>query len=279
MGEIVDIGSDTISIEVFDWKGKIVEAPYKRVFPAEDGDREYDDNCALMFLNEATLLHNLRLRYGKNKIYTYVANILIAVNPYYEIPKLYSRDIIMQYKGKSLGTLPPHVFAIADKAFRDMEVLKKSQSIIVSGESGAGKTESTKYILRYLTEICGQRVSGNIEKRIVEANPLLEAFGNAKTMRNLNSSRFGKYVEVHFDKQSKLVGAFISHYLLEKSRICKQSPGERNYHVFYRLCAGAPQKIRSALKLTDPSKFNVSCIHLFFKCIQSLNRWKSRTLS
>ncbi|CAG5120933.1 unnamed protein product, partial [Candidula unifasciata] len=185
---------------------------------------------------------------------TYTANILIAINPYYEVPDLYSVNTIKKYQGKSLGTLPPHVYAIADKAYRDMKVVKVSQSIIVSGESGAGKTESTKHILKYLTECWGTR-AGPIEQRILESNPLLEAFGNAKTVRNNNSSRFGKFVEIHFDNKNLVCGGFISHYLLEKSRICTQSPEERNYHIFYRLCAGAPEDLRQKLKLAPPDHF------------------------
>ncbi|KAI4900953.1 hypothetical protein NFI96_026666, partial [Prochilodus magdalenae] len=206
-----------------------------------------------MYLNEATLLNNIRVRYSKDKIYTYVANILIAVNPYYDIPKLYSPDSIKQYRGRSLGTLPPHVYAIADKAYRDMKVLKMSQSIIVSGESGAGKTENTKFVLRYLTTSYG--TGQDIDERIVEANPLLEAFGNAKTVRNNNSSRFGKFVEIHFNTKNTVVGGFVSHYLLEKSRICRQGQEERNYHIFYRLCAGATEDIREKFHLTTPDSF------------------------
>ncbi|XP_066921977.1 unconventional myosin-VI-like [Clytia hemisphaerica] len=255
LGKVVDIGTDAITVELVN--GKNVSAPYKRVFSSEDdNNKDHDDNCALMYLNEATLLNNIKIRYKTDKIYTYVANILIALNPYHELAGLYSKQSIEIYKGKSLGMLPPHVYAIADKTYRDMKVLKQSQSIIVSGESGAGKTESTKYILRYLTEAYGHGGVGNIEKRIVEANPLLEAFGNAKTLRNLNSSRFGKYVEVHFNNKPELAGAFISHYLLEKSRIVRQSAGERNYHVFYRMCAGAPSDMKSALRLSDAKTFN-----------------------
>ncbi|ELV10825.1 Myosin-VI [Tupaia chinensis] len=207
MGNIVDIGPDSLTIEPLNQKGK-----------------------------------------------TYVANILIAVNPYFDIPKIYSSETIKSYQGKSLGTMPPHVFAIADKAFRDMKVLKMSQSIIVSGESGAGKTENTKFVLRYLTESYG--TGQDIDDRIVEANPLLEAFGNAKTVRNNNSSRFGKFVEIHFnEKVSEIVGGFVSHYLLEKSRICVQGKEERNYHIFYRLCAGASEDIREKLHLSSPDNF------------------------
>lgn len=184
---------------------------------------------------------------------TYVANILIAVNPYKEVKDLYTAPTIKRYNGKSLGELQPHVFAIADKAIRDMRVLKLSQSIIVSGESGAGKTESTKYLLKYLCD--SMAAAGPIEQKILDANPILEAFGNAKTTRNNNSSRFGKFIEVHYDGKCQVVGGHISHYLLEKSRICTQSADERNYHVFYMLCAGAPQSVRDKLMLTKPDDY------------------------
>lgn len=265
MGNIVDIGPDSLTIEPLDQKGKTFLALINQVFPAEeDNKKDVEDNCSLMYLNEATLLHNIKVRYSKDRIYTYVANILIAVNPYFDIPKIYSSETIKSYQGKSLGTMPPHVFAIADKAFRDMKVLKMSQSIIVSGESGAGKTENTKFVLRYLTESYG--TGQDIDDRIVEANPLLEAFGNAKTVRNNNSSRFGKFVEIHFNEKSSVVGGFVSHYLLEKSRICVQGKEERNYHIFYRLCAGASEDIREKLHLSSPDNFrylNRGCTRYF----------------
>uniref|UniRef100_A0A8C8SHX6 Unconventional myosin-VI n=1 Tax=Pelusios castaneus TaxID=367368 RepID=A0A8C8SHX6_9SAUR len=244
MGNIVDIGPDCLTIEPLNQKGKTFLAVVNQVFPAEeDSKKDVEDNCSLMFLNEATLLHNIKVRYCKDRIYTYVANILIAVNPYFDIPKLYSLETIKKYQGKSLGTLPPHVYAIADKAFRDMKVLKMSQSIIVSGESGA-ESHSVG----------------------VFSNPLLEAFGNAKTVRNNNSSRFGKFVEIHFNEKNMVVGGFVSHYLLEKSRICVQGKEERNYHIFYRLCAGAPEDIREKLYLSSPDNFrylNRGCTRYF----------------
>ncbi|NWI36225.1 MYO6 protein, partial [Picathartes gymnocephalus] len=265
MGMIVDIGPDSLTVEPLNQNGKTFQAAINQVFPAEeDSKKDVEDNCSLMYLNEATLLHNIKVRYSKDRIYTYVANILIAVNPYFDIPKFYSSDTIKKYQGRSLGTLPPHVFAIADKAFRDMKVLKMSQSIIVSGESGAGKTENTKFVLRYLTESYGS--GQDIDDRIVEANPLLEAFGNAKTVRNNNSSRFGKFVEIHFNEKNSVVGGFVSHYLLEKSRICVQGKEERNYHIFYRLCAGAPEDIRERLYLSSPDNFrylNRGCTRFF----------------
>ncbi|XP_050989428.1 myosin VIb isoform X1 [Labeo rohita] len=265
LGMIVDIGADALTIEPLNQRGKTFLAPISQVFPAEDDvNKHVEDNCSLMYLNEATLLNNIRVRYSKDLIYTSVANILIAVNPYFDIPKLYSPETIKSYQGRSLGTLPPHVYAIADKAYRDMRVLKMSQSIIVSGESGAGKTENTKFVLRYLTSTYG--TGQDIDERIVEANPLLEAFGNAKTVRNNNSSRFGKFVEIHFNEKNAVVGGFVSHYLLEKSRICMQSAEERNYHIFYRLCAGASEDVRNMLHLNSPDNFrylNRGCTRYF----------------
>ncbi|KAI3385801.1 hypothetical protein SNEBB_000842 [Seison nebaliae] len=265
LGHIVDIGASTFTIRSINNPEKMIQASIDQVYPTEQYDHDVDDNCALMFLNEANLLNNIRRRYKRDAIYTYVANILLAINPYKDLKNLYSKETVHKYKGKSLGVLPPHVFAIADKSYRDMRALKISQSIIVSGESGAGKTESTKYIIRFLMENCGDH-SGCIEKRIVESNPLLESFGNAKTARNNNSSRFGKFIEIHFDKKFSVNGGFISHYLLEKSRICMQSPDERNYHIFYRLIAGAQMDLRKKLHLTTPDDFyylNSGCTQYF----------------
>uniref|UniRef100_A0A8C4RI42 Unconventional myosin-VI n=1 Tax=Erpetoichthys calabaricus TaxID=27687 RepID=A0A8C4RI42_ERPCA len=247
LGTIIDIGADSLTIEPLNQKGKTFLAPINQVFPAEDdSEKSVEDNFLVISFERI------------------IANILIAVNPYYDINKLYSSETIKKYQGKSLGTLPPHVYAVADKAFRDMKVLKLSQSIIVSGESGAGKTENTKFVLRYLTESYG--TGQDIDERIVEANPLLEAFGNAKTVRNNNSSRFGKFVEIHFNEKNSVVGGFVSHYLLEKSRICVQSKEERNYHIFYRLCAGASEDIREQFHLNSPDNFrylNRGCTRFF----------------
>ncbi|PSN48703.1 Unconventional myosin-VI [Blattella germanica] len=274
LGTIQDIGhnGEAIIIPVSKQsKQAKLTCNLERIYYAEQHDQvDVEDNCALMYLNPATLLSNIRTRYNKDKIYTYVANILIAVNPYYEIKDLYSSKTIKSYQGKSLGVMPPHVFAIADKSFRDMKVLKQSQSIIVSGESGAGKTESTKYLLRYLCELWGSS-AGPIEQKILDANPVMEAFGNAKTTRNNNSSRFGKFMEVHFDNRYQVVGGFISHYLLEKSRICRQSEHERNYHVFYLLCAGAPEKLREQLNITKPDDFHVSLVNYFVTSDRKIN--------
>ena len=258
-GTIVELSEEGPIVQTLDSGAeRFITAGYDSVFPAEEDDKkDVDDNCSLMYLNEATLLNNVHLRYSRDKIYTYVANILIAVNPYFEISNLYSADTIASYLGKSLGTKSPHVFAIADKAFRDMKVLKQSQSIIVSGESGAGKTESTKYILKYLCDNYGsfEKSSGSLEEKILQANPILEAFGNAKTTRNNNSSRFGKFIEIHFDGRCSVVGGYISHYLLERARVISQSAAERNYHIFYQLIAGADPELAAALHLASPDQF------------------------
>lgn len=256
LGRLTEILNDEIEISPINTKLPKKLLHYSDVYPAaKDQNKVYDDNCEMMYLNEGSLLNNVRTRYYKDKIYTYVANILIAVNPYKDIPSLYTSETVKSYQGKSLGEKPPHVFAIADKAFRDMKVFKESQSIIVSGESGAGKTESTKHLLKYLCESWGA-LAGPIEQRILDANPILEAFGNAKTTRNNNSSRFGKFIEVHFDKNFQVVGGHISHYLLEKSRICSPHGQERSYHIFYMLMAGAPEGLRQQLLLTKPDDFN-----------------------
>merc|ERR1719367_1689798 len=255
LGQIVDLTDEGALVQPLSSKFKSIQAPFDRLYPAEEDEKkEVDDNCGLMYLNEATLLHNIKLRYLKDKIYTFVANILIAINPYDDIKHLYESKTIKSYHGKSLGTMPPHVFAIADKAFRDMKVLKQSQSVIVSGESGAGKTESTKYILKYLCDNFGSCKSG-LEDKILNANPILEAFGNAKTTRNNNSSRFGKFIEIHFDGRCQVAGGYISHYLLERARVVSQSTDERNYHIFYQLCAGAPEELRKKLYLSNPEQF------------------------
>ncbi|CAD5209205.1 unnamed protein product [Bursaphelenchus xylophilus] len=255
-GRVVDILSDSLVVKCNPPKDCTVSVPYSQVLPCdEESGKDVDDNCALMYLNEGTLLENCKTRYSRKQIYTYVANILISINPYECLPDLYSTNAIAAYRGKSLGTLPPHVFAIADKAYRDMKRHKESQSIIVSGESGAGKTETQKSILKYLCENWCSEGSRSLEEHVLETNPILEAFGNAKTLRNNNSSRFGKFIEIHFQENGTVAGGHVSHYLLEKSRVCIQQSGERNYHIFYQMFAGTDDKFKESLGLSNPESF------------------------
>ncbi|GFQ02597.1 myosin-10 [Phtheirospermum japonicum] len=211
----------------------------------------------LAYLHEPGVLYNLRCRYDSNEIYTYTGNILIAVNPFKRLPHLYNNDVMEQYKGISLGELSPHPFAIADSAYRQMVNEGISQAILVSGESGAGKTESTKMLMQYLAYMGGRVVTEGrtVEQQVLESNPVLEAFGNAKTVRNNNSSRFGKFVELQFNSLGRISGAAIRTYLLERSRVCQLSDPERNYHCFYMLCAAPPEDIEK-YKLGNPRTFH-----------------------
>ncbi|XP_066322752.1 protein OPAQUE1-like isoform X2 [Miscanthus floridulus] len=203
------------------------------------GGGHVDDMTKLTYLNEPGVLYNLKKRYALNEIYTYTGSILIAVNPFTRLPHLYNEYMMEQYKGIRLGELSPHVFAVADASYRAMVNDSRSQSILVSGESGAGKTETTKLIMQYLTFVGGRAALDDrtVEQQVLESNPLLEAFGNAKTVRNDNSSRFGKFVEIQFDASGRISGAAIRTYLLERSRVVQITDPERNFHCFYQLCA------------------------------------------
>lgn len=211
----------------------------------------------LAYLHEPGVLHNLACRFSLNEIYTYTGNILIAVNPFRRLPHLYDIHMMEQYKGAPFGELSPHLFAVADACYRSMINEQGSQSILVSGESGAGKTETTKMLMRYLAFMGGRSDTEGrtVEQQVLESNPVLEAFGNAKTVKNNNSSRFGKFVEIQFDKNWKISGAAIRTYLLERSRVCQVSDPERNYHCFYMLCAAPPEDVKK-FKLGDPRTFH-----------------------
>ncbi|GLU07739.1 hypothetical protein SLE2022_246870 [Rubroshorea leprosula] len=258
-GIVVNIEGDEAEIQTSD--GRMLVLNFSKIHPKdlEAPDGGVDDMTKLAYLHEPAVLHNLATRYGVNEIYTYSGDILIAVNPFQGLPNVYDACVMEQYKGAALGELSPHVFAIADIAYREMINEGKSNSILVSGESGAGKTETTKMLMRYLAYLGGHAGTAadgrTIEKQVLESNPVLEAFGNAKTVRNNNSSRFGKFVEIQFDNHGRISGAAIRTYLLERSRVCQISDPERNFHCFYLLCA-APQEEIERYKLGDPKSFH-----------------------
>ncbi|GLE01599.1 hypothetical protein PINS_up010429 [Pythium insidiosum] len=261
-------------------KERLMRAKMKKKMQEEENDPNsaasttFEDILQMSDLSEQSLLENLRRRYDKDLIYTYVGPILIAINPYKDLGNAYSEATMTEYYSKSLGMLPPHVFALTDHAYTQLiqggALDPANQSIIISGESGAGKTETTKIIMQYLARATsyrghqqqqngGQspisRALGKLEERVLETNPLLESFGNAKTLRNDNSSRFGKFIEIQFDHHGKIVGAEIMNFLLEKTRIVSQSIGERNYHIFYQLLSGADEKLREKLQLKTPQDY------------------------
>ncbi|CAI5453487.1 unnamed protein product [Caenorhabditis angaria] len=221
-----------------------------------------EDMANLTFLNDASVLHNLRQRYYAMMIYTYSGLFCVVINPYKRLP-IYSESVCQMYLGKRRNEMPPHLFAVSDEAYRNMVNDHENQSMLITGESGAGKTENTKKVISYFAMVGASQQSKkskvdkaqvSLEDQIVQTNPVLEAFGNAKTVRNNNSSRFGKFIRIHFNNAGKVAGADIEHYLLEKSRVIKQAPGERSYHIFYQIYSDAIKGMREKLHLTRPIK-------------------------
>ncbi|XP_029403118.1 unconventional myosin-Vb isoform X3 [Mus pahari] len=214
-----------------------------------------NDLTALSHLHEPAVLHNLKVRFlESNHIYTYCGIVLVAINPYEQLP-IYGQDVIYAYSGQNMGDMDPHIFAVAEEAYKQMARDERNQSIIVSGESGAGKTVSAKYAMRYFATVGGSASDTNIEEKVLASSPIMEAIGNAKTTRNDNSSRFGKYIEIGFDKKYHIIGANMRTYLLEKSRVVFQADDERNYHIFYQLCAAASLPEFKELALTCAEDF------------------------
>ncbi|VAH44871.1 unnamed protein product [Triticum turgidum subsp. durum] len=249
LGQIQSISGDDVEIHLVN--GEVLTLPPERLLPANpdilDG---VDDLIQMSYLNEPSVLYNLQYRYSRDLIYTKAGPVLIAINPLKEVP-LYGKDFIRKYRQKL--TNDPHVYAIADIAFNEMLRDGINQSIIISGESGAGKTETAKIAMQYLAALGG---ANGMESEVLQTNVILEALGNAKTSRNDNSSRFGKLTEMHFSETGKICGAKIQTFLLEKSRVVRRASGERSYHIFYQLCSGASPLHRKKLLLRDANYYN-----------------------
>ncbi|XP_033151063.1 myosin heavy chain, muscle isoform X15 [Drosophila simulans] len=216
-----------------------------------------EDMSNLTYLNDASVLHNLRQRYYNKLIYTYSGLFCVAINPYKRYP-VYTNRCAKMYRGKRRNEVPPHIFAISDGAYVDMLTNHVNQSMLITGESGAGKTENTKKVIAYFATVGASKKTdeaakskGSLEDQVVQTNPVLEAFGNAKTVRNDNSSRFGKFIRIHFGPTGKLAGADIETYLLEKARVISQQSLERSYHIFYQIMSGSVAGVKDICLLTD----------------------------
>ncbi|XP_041100399.1 unconventional myosin-X-like [Polyodon spathula] len=221
-----------------------------------------EDMAALGNLHEGAIMHNLYLRYQHNIIYTYIGSILASVNPYKIIPGLYDSPTVESYSKHHLGEISPHIFALANECYRCLWKRLENQCILISGESGAGKTESTKLILRFLSamsqrslEVTSEDKISHVEQAILESSPIMEAFGNAKTVYNNNSSRFGKFVQLNFCQKGNIQGGKIVDYLLEKNRVVRQNPGERNYHIFYALLTGTDREQKEEFHLSQAENY------------------------
>ncbi|KAH9580598.1 Myosin heavy chain, variant 2, partial [Schistosoma haematobium] len=263
LADIKDTTGDTITVALKDGSEKKVKKDdAQQVNPPKFFLIE--DMANLTHLNDASVLENLRARYYRQLIYTYSGLFCVAVNPYKRFP-IYTEQVALKYKGKRRGEMPPHIFSISDNAYHNMLQDRENQSILITGESGAGKTENTKKVISYFAVVAAASKKedddaskkGTLEDQIVQANPVLEAYGNAKTTRNNNSSRFGKFIRIHFGTTGKIAGADIEHYLLEKSRVVSQMKGERNYHIFYQLLSTYGSKYHDKLLVqTDPALYS-----------------------
>ncbi|KAM9123287.1 unconventional myosin-Ib isoform 6-T6 [Pangshura tecta] len=215
------------------------------------------DMVLLEPLSEDSFINNLKKRFDHSEIYTYIGSVVVSINPYRPLP-IYSPEKVEEYRNRNFYELSPHIFALSDEAYRSLRDQDKDQCILITGESGAGKTEASKLVMSYVAAVCGKGAEVNqVKEQLLQSNPVLEAFGNAKTVRNDNSSRFGKYMDIEFDFKGDPLGGVISNYLLEKSRVVKQPRGERNFHIFYQILSGASEDLLNKLKLErDFSRYN-----------------------
>ncbi|XP_029994304.1 myosin-7B-like [Sphaeramia orbicularis] len=250
--EIRELNGDKTTVETKDGRFLIVKEDDLQPMNPPKFDM-MEDMAMLTHLNEASVLFNLRRRYSMWMIYTYSGLFCVTVNPYKWLP-VYSTEVVTAYKGRRRADTPPHIYAIADNAYTDLLQNRENQSMLITGESGAGKTVNTKRVIQYFAIIAalGENVKkgGSLEDQIIEANPAMEAFGNAKTIRNDNSSRFGKFIRIHFGTTGKLASADIDIYLLEKSRVVFQQPGERSYHIYYQILSNHKPELQDMLLVT-----------------------------
>ncbi|XP_023286912.1 myosin-7-like [Seriola lalandi dorsalis] len=250
--EIRELNGDKTTVETKDGRFLIVKEDDLQPMNPPKFDM-LEDMAMLTHLNEASVLFNLRRRYSMWMIYTYSGLFCVTVNPYKWLP-VYSAEVVTAYKGRRRADTPPHIYAIADNAYSDLLQNRENQSMLITGESGAGKTVNTKRVIQYFAIVAalGENVKkgGSLEDQIIEANPAMEAFGNAKTIRNDNSSRFGKFIRIHFGPTGKLASADIDIYLLEKSRVVFQQPGERSYHIYYQILSSHKPELQDMLLVT-----------------------------
>ncbi|KAG2392598.1 hypothetical protein C9374_011323 [Naegleria lovaniensis] len=252
-GEIVEETATEVQFKYED--GRVSTCKPDQVFPMNPQKLDgIADMASLSLLNEPSVFYNLKYRYERDQIYTYSGLFLVAVNPYKNLP-IYTEEVIKKYEGKRREDVEPHIYAVSDVAYRQMLQNGENQSMLITGESGAGKTVNTKRVIQYLTHVAGKGgAGGQIEQQLNMCNPLLESFGNAKTLRNDNSSRFGKFIEIQFDKQGYIAGCRIQHYLLETTRVIRQALNERSFHIFYQIFSIEDEK-KKELYLTDPSDY------------------------
>ncbi|XP_054869107.1 myosin-7B-like isoform X2 [Amphiprion ocellaris] len=250
--EVRELNGDKSTVETKDGRFLIVKEDDLQPMNPPKFDM-MEDMAMLTHLNEASVLFNLRRRYSMWMIYTYSGLFCVTVNPYKWLP-VYSAEVVTAYKGRRRTDMPPHIYAVADNAYTDLLQNRENQSMLITGESGAGKTVNTKRVIQYFAIVAalGDTVKkgGSLEDQIIEANPAMEAFGNAKTIRNDNSSRFGKFIRIHFGPTGKLASADIDIYLLEKSRVVFQQPGERSYHIYYQIMSNHKPELQDMLLVT-----------------------------
>ncbi|XP_055778107.1 unconventional myosin-IXAa-like isoform X7 [Salvelinus fontinalis] len=245
-------GSLQMWLRVTEERRRLVERGF---LPQPAGGEHPADLCALPELTERALLESLRSRFRQEKIYTYVGSILIVINPFQFLP-IYNPKYVKMYDNHALGDMEPHIYAVADVAYHAMLQRRRNQCIVISGESGSGKTQSTNFLIHHLTALSQKGFASGVEQIILGAGPVLEAFGNAKTAHNDNSSRFGKFIQVNYQESGTVRGAYVEKYLLEKSRLVYQEHNERNYHVFYYLLAGATEEERKSFHLLKPEEYH-----------------------